>query len=146
MAVGGNFNARGHKLAVALRAQGTHLLRRLVHRQRAHGAARVGNDAVSAEVHAAVLDLEHRAGAVRHAARRQHLERAAAQRVVDVRDRLARFHGLLQPVKESRAVVRAHQKVDAEALCLLLVRLDVAAAGGDHRVGTILLRAADHLA
>ena len=145
-AVGRNFDARDHDLTVALLTQRFHLLCSFVHRQRAHAPARVRNEAVGAEVHAPVLDLEHRACAIHHTARGQHLKIAPLPDVVDIDNRRFVLCRALQKVDELRAVIRAGDDVEPELFDVLGMRLGVAAAGGDDRARVAALRLTEHLA
>ena len=146
MAPGGNFDAGEDDLAVALLAQAARLRHGLLQRQRAHRPAGVGDDAVGAEVDAAVLHLEHGAGAARLSPGGEHLEVAAAQRFIHKDAGAAVGSGLLEQVEELHPLAGAADEVDAETLGLVGVGLDIAAAGGDDRAGIAPLGAADHLA
>ena len=144
-AVGRNLDARDHDLAIALLAQHAHLPRRFLHRQRAHAPARIGNETVGAEVHTAVLNLEHRARAVHHAARGQHLKLAPLPHVVHVDDMRFLPRRALQKVNKVHTVVRARDHVEIELFHILRVGLGVAAAGGDDCRWVAPLGLAEHL-
>ena len=81
-AVGRQLDAGDDQLPIPLLGQPPGLLRRLVGGERAHGPAGVGDDAVGAEIGAAVLHFQHGAGAPLQPARGQGLEDPAAEGVV----------------------------------------------------------------
>ena len=112
--------------------------------QGTHRPAGIGDDAVRAEVDAAVLHLQHGAGAFRHAACGQHLEFPAAQGVVQQRHLLLAAH-LLQQVQKCHAVAGTGDEIHVQPRRLLRVGLHVAAAGGHYRVGVQLPASPDHL-
>ena len=145
MAPAGDLDARQYQLLIALLPQLPRLLRRRFQRQRPHRPSGVGNDAVGAEVHAAVLHLQHGAGTLRHAAGRQHLELAAAQGVVQQRHRLFFVGGLLQKIEKRHPVAGSGNQIQLQSRRLVGVGLDIAAAGGHHGVFVELAAAADHL-
>ena len=146
-AVGAEVDARQHDF---LESHGDELLRLAAHvlrQARLDGAARVRDDAVRAEILAAVFDLEEGARALRAVVERDVLE---GLRLHDVRNRALDavfLHGLLDVIDDVSALLRAEH--DAHALDGAdLVRRDlrVAAADGHDGLRVLAMRAADDLA
>ena len=112
--VGGNLDTGNDDLAVTLPVKLLCLRHGDLHGQRAHTAACVGNDAVSAEVDTAVFHLQHSAGTGCHAAGRQHLKLAALEGIIH------QLHGcmlrcsLFQQVEKGHAVSGTGNQVDAQ--------------------------------
>ena len=142
-APGGNFDAGEHQLPVSLRLELPGLGHGLGQGQGPHRPPGIGN---GAEIHAAVLHLQHGPGAGRHASGRQHLKVPPPQGVVHRHPRGPVPGLLLQQVQKGHPAAGAADQVDAQALGLVGVGLDIAAAGGHHGVGTAALGPADHLA
>ena len=117
-----DLDAREHDLAVAL--QRARLLHGLRQRQRAHRPAGVGDDAVGAEIAAAVLHLEHGAGARAEAPGRERLKGAAAHGVVQqdllpgVLPGLFLPHGVQHELDKGLASAAAGHDVHAESFDL----------------------------
>ena len=132
LAVGRDLDAGQHDLVHARVSQPRRLLERLLDRQRAHPPSRIRNDAVGAEVVAAVLDLEQRARAAVRDTGRQSLKAAV----------LALMHlyslsadGLLAQVDHLRPIPGTADEVDlAGGADTLRVGLCKAAARRDNRV------------
>ena len=114
---------------------------------RLHGAARIRDDAVRAEILAAVFNLEERARALGAVVERDVLER---MRLHDVRDadNLALLpHGLLDVLDDAAALLRAEHDRDAlDGLDVLRCDLRIAAADRDDSLGVLAMRAPDDLA
>ena len=140
----GDLDAGEHQLPVALLPQLLRLGHRLRLGQRAHRPAGVGDDAVGAEVDAAIFYLQHSAGALGHAAGGQHLERPALQRIVQQRDLLLPAH-LLQQLQKRHAVAGTRHEVNVQRRRLLRMGLHIATAGGHHRLRIQLPAAPQHL-
>ena len=78
----GNLDAGDDNFLVALLLQFLCLLHRQLQGRGAHGATGIGDDAVGAEVHAAVLDLQHGPGPLLQTARGKDFKFSPAQGVV----------------------------------------------------------------
>ena len=146
VAPGGNFNAGENDLPVSLRRQLPRLLHRLFQGQGPHRPPCVGNDAVGAEIHAAVLDFQHGPGAALHASGGQHLKGAALKGLVDGLQVLLSGGGLLQQGDEALPVAGAGDQVHPQLPDVLGVGLGIAAAHRHHRRRMLLLHPVDHLA
>ena len=145
LAPGGNFDARQDDLPVAVGGEARRLLHRLFQGQGAHRAPGVGDDAVGAEVDAAVLHLQHGPGAVFHAAGGQHLEHPALEGLVDGLQAALLRHRLLQQADEAGAVAGAGDEVHVQFPHIVGVGLGVAAADGHHRAGVLPAGPVEHL-
>ena len=145
-AVGRDLYPRQHDLPVALSVELRRLRGSVLKRQAAQAAAGVWDDAVGAEVHAPVLYLQHRARPARDGSRRQHLELAALERLVDIAAALAGAVGFLHRLDELSPVRRAEDNVRAELRDLLGLYLRIAPAYRDDGSGVLLLEPAYHLA
>jgi len=145
-APGGDFDAVDDDLPVALGGELPRLRHRIFKRQGAHPPAGVGDDAVGAEIVAAVLDLQQRPRPLGKAAGGQLLERARKARVLDVLPAELFRGGRRQFVQKFRAAVRADEYIHVELPDLLRRGLRVAAAYADHRVRIELPRTPDGVA
>ena len=141
----GDLDAGNDDLAVALCLQLTGLPHCFAQRLGADRTAGIGDDAVGAEIDAAVLHLQHSAGAACHTAALQHLELTAAQRIIHVDDAAALLHRLFQKIDKLHPLPCAGDEVDAQRLRLVGVGLHITAAGCHHRLAVALFGAADHL-
>ena len=142
-----DLDAREHDLAVAL--ERARLLHGLRQRKRAHRPAGVGDDAVGAEVAAAVLNLEHGAGARAEAPGRKRLKGAAAHGVVQqdllpgVLPGLFLPHGVQHELDKGLASAAAGHDVHAESFDLPGADLCIAAAHADDGLRVLAAQAAD---
>ena len=145
-APGGDLDTRQDDLPISLRLQSGGLLRRLIQRQRANRSAGVGDDAVRAEVDAAVLHLQHGAGSLAHSAGRQHLEHPALEGTVNGFDVPLLLHCLLQQIDEAGAVTGPGDEVHVQLANILRMGLGIAAAQGRHRLRMVPPDTVEHLA
>ena len=144
--VGRDLNAGQHDLAVALGVDARGLRRGGVQRQAAQAASGVGDDAVGAEIDAAVLNLQHGASAPRDGSGGELLEHAALERLVDAGAVLARAERVLERGHHARMVVRAEYYIRAGFCDGVRVKLRIAAADSDDRAGVLVAQSADGLA
>ena len=142
---GGDLDAGEHDLVIALLRQLPGLLRRPLQGQGTYPAPGVGDDAVGAEVDAAVLDLQHGPGAALQAAGGQLLKVQAAEGVVQGGDGLPLPCGALHQLHKARPVAGAADQVHPQLLHVAGMGLGIAAAHGDHRVRRGLPGPADDL-
>ena len=143
-APGGDLDAGDDDLLVPLFLQLPCLLHRQLQGRGAHRSPGVRDDAVGAEIYAAVLNLQHGPGPFRKAAGRQHLKAAALQGFVQGFPvdpvpgcRYQHFH-------ELSAVSAAAQHIHPQLFYILSGMLAVTAAYADDRIGTQLPEPADH--
>ena len=141
----GDLDAGKDHLPVALPPQLLRLAHRLLQRQGPHRPPCIGDDAVGAEVDAAVLHLQHGPCPGRHAPGGQHLEGAAAQGLIHRHTAAVILRRLLQQGQKLHPVAGAADEVDAQLLSLRGVGLHIAAAGSHHGLGIAALGPADHL-
>ena len=133
-AVGGDLDARQHDLVHACRTEASCLGKRLLRRQRAYPAARIWNDAVGAEVVAAILYFKEGTCASLRNAGRQRLIAAASLR----QSRFSALHRRFTALNDLCAVLRAADDIDlAGRLYALRVDLRKAAARRDDRAGVV---------
>ena len=144
--VGRDLDPGEDELAVALGIEGRALRRDLPKRKGADAAARVGDDAVGAEIVAAVLNLEHGAGAPGDGARRQRLEHAALERIVHEGLKLPRLEGLDDVRDKGVLIAAAMHDVGADGLRVFGAELAPAAADSRQCAGMLLAQTADRLA
>ena len=144
-APGGNLNTCQNDLPVAVGGQARRLLRRLIQGERADRTAGVGDDAVGAEIDAAVLHLQHGPGPLAHAAGRQHLEHPAFKGLVDGLQMAFLRHRLLQKADEAGAVAGTGDQVHIQLPHIVRMGLGVAAADGHHSFRTLLFHPVDDL-
>ena len=145
-APGRNLDARQHDLAVPFFRQALHLCQRIRQRQGAHPPPGIGDDAVGAEIHAAVLDFQHGAGAHAEAAGRQFFKLAARHGIVYRHHPAALRKRPLDQIQKGHAAGAAAQYVDAQGLQLLRRHLGIAAAHAHHRRRIQLFGPADGIA
>ena len=122
------------------------LPRHFLERQAADAAARIRDDAVGAEVIAAVLDLEHRARAAISSAGGQRLKVKAAERVIDAVDGCVLTKRAQDIVHERLLAAAAVHDVSADGGGILGAELRPAAAHGTQCLRVLLAQLADHLA
>ena len=145
-AVGGNFDPREHQLPVALRGETPRLPRRVLQGQGAQASSGVGDDAVGAEIDAAVLNFQHGACPAADGPGGELFKFPAAEGVVvetlalPVDDRA--LHGL----DKAGVVVRAEDHIRADGSVLLGAELGVTARHADDSAGVFVAQAADGLA
>ena len=145
LAPGGYLNARQNDLLIALFRQPAGLLRRLLHRQRAHPAPGVGDDAVRAEIGAAVLDLQHSPGSALQPSGGQLFKPPALERVIQGGKGLPLPNCALQKLHKAGAVAGAADQVHPQLFHISRVCLGITAAHRDHRVRSRLSGPADDL-
>ena len=145
-AVGGDLYPRQHELFEPLGVDARRFARGVLNGEAAQPPAGIGDDAVGAEVHAAVLNLQHGARPAGDRARRQALQLAALEGLVYIAAALAALHGLFHGLDQLRPVGRAEDDLRAEAFRLARLKLGIAAAHGQHRAGVLVAQAADELA
>ena len=139
-------DARQDDLAVAGRDELLRFLADVHGLSRLHGATRVRDDAVRAEIFAAVLDFEERARALRVVVERDVLEFASIHDIRDVHDLPPLGHRLLDVLHDTVALLRAEHDGDTlDAFDVVGRDLRVAAADGDDGIGILAVRAADDL-
>ena len=146
LAIGGDFNARDHQLTVAFRFQLGSLLLYLGNGQGAHTTAGIGNDAVGAEVHAAVLDLQHGAGTSADSTCGQFFEVHTAEGVVDAAGGLLFQYRSFDGIDESMLIPCAEYHVAADVRRVVGAQLAPAAADNSGRLGMAGRQVADSLA
>ena len=144
--IGGHLDAGEHQLPVALLPDARRLGGGVGQRQAPQAAPGVGDDAVGAEVDAAVLDLQHGPGAAVHGPRGQLFQAPAQEGLVDAPGPLPLRHGLLHRRHEVHPVSGAEKHAGADLLGVLGAQLGVAAADRHHRAGVFVPQAADGLA
>lgn len=145
-APGGDLDAGDDDLPVALLGQGLGLGHGICQGQRAHRAPGEGDDAVGAEVAAAVLDLEHGPGAAQEPTGGQQLKAVAAQGVVHTDLLLPGAGGLVHHAQEVLPPGGACHDVHPEPGDLLRLELGIAAADAEDRRRIQLPAAADDVA
>ena len=127
----GDLDAVDHDLAIALGGELPRLLHRAFQRQRAHAPACIRDDAVGAEIVAAVLNLQKRARPLGKAACGKLLKAARKPRVLHMLPVLPVARRLRQTVEKFHAPVRADEHVHVHPAQLLRRGLRVAAAHAD---------------
>ena len=145
LAPGGDLDAGEDDLPVALLPQPAGLLHSGLYGQGTHRPPSVGDDAVGAEVDAAVLHLQHGPGPLPEAPGGQDLELTAAEGLVQLDHRLPLPDRRLQQVQKPHPVPGAGDQVHVQLLHILGLCLGVAAAHRHHRVRGQLPGPADHL-
>ena len=135
LAVGGNFDPCDDDLAEALSGEPGALRGDIGERQAAHPAAGVRDDAVGAEIVAAVLDLEVSAGSALQRAGGEMLDREPPEGVVHALLPAPLRDGGLHRLDELRTVAAAENDVRAERGGLLRLDLGEATADGGDRAG-----------
>ena len=145
MAPGGDLDACQHDLPVALCCQLPRLLHRLFQRKGAHRSPGVGDDTVGAEVHAAVLDFQHGAGAALHAAGRQHLKHPPLKGLVNGLQIFLSGGSLLKQGNEPLPVAGTGDEIRPQLPHILRMGLGITAAHRHHRRRVLLLYPVDHL-
>ena len=145
-AVGRDLDAGEDELAIALGIERSSLRRDLLQGQRADAAARIGDDAVGAEIVAAVLDLEHGPGAAEDGAGGKRFEHAAPEGIVHKGLKLPLLKGLQNIGDEGVLIAAAVHDVGADGLRVGGAELAPAAADSRERAGVLLAQAADRLA
>ena len=140
-------DARQHDL---LEPHGDELLRLAAHvlrQARLDGAARIRDDAVRAEILAAILDFEEGTRTLGTVVERDVLE---SLRLHDIGDRALDtvfLHGLLDVIDDVRALLRAEHDAHAfDGLDFIRRDLRIAAADGHDGLRVLAMRAADDLA
>ena len=122
------------------------LTRHFIQRQAADAAARIRDDAVGAEIVAAVLNLQHRARAAVGRARRQRLKVKALERVIHARDGRVLTERTQNVIHKRLLAAAAMYHVGADGRRVLRAELRPAAAHGAQRLRVLLAQLADHLA
>ena len=145
-APGGDFDAGDHDLPVALRSQLLCLRHGLCQGQTPHRPPGVGDDAVGAEVGAAVLDLQHGPGPGGETAGGQNFKLPPLQSLVQGLPSLPVGHGLQGQLQKGLPPGGAGDHVHTQVPDILRLHLAVAAADRHHRPGTLLSDPADHVA
>ena len=147
-APGGNLDPGEHQLPVTLTGKAFRFTDRVRQRQGTDGPAGVGDDAVGAEIDAAILHLEHGPGPSLQSTGAQALIGPPAQGVVHPDQRLCqpRPGQVLQRVQKGHALAGAHDQVHLQRADGLRRGLSVAAAHRHHRAGRALAGLADGLA
>ena len=139
-----NLNAREHDFPIAPNGQLLCLSHRHLQRSRADRPTGVGNDAVGAEIHAPVLNLQHGTGSLLQAAGRQTLEFPTTQCVVQLLLMTLFSGGIQEHFHKGLPLAAAADDIDAQSPDGLRVVLGIAAAHGDHRLGIVPAAPADH--
>ena len=139
----GNFNTGNDDLPVALGGNGPGLLQSGSQGRRADGATGIGNNAVGAEIDAAILHLQHGPGALLQSAGGQNLKFPAAQSIVQMVDMLPAFQSGYQVVQKFLPTAGAAQHVHPQTLYRLRVMLGIAAAHTNDGLGILPAAAAD---
>ena len=140
----GDLNAGDHDLPVAPVPQLPGLLQRQLQRRGANRPSGIGNDAVGAEVHAAVLHLQHGPGALLQPPGGEHLKLPAAQSLIQ-RLPVASAGGGLQQIQDKLLpVAAAPQHIHSQLPHRLGRVLGIAAADAKHRVRVLPAAPADH--
>ena len=140
---GGDLNAGDYDLPIAPLCQ---FLRLLHHKGDGGGAHRppgVGDDAIGAEIDAAILNFQHCPGPLLQTAGRQHLEFPAAQGVVQIGTMDAAVAGGHHHVHKVLPLAGTAHHIHAQSLYSSAVVLAVAAADTDDRIGVVPAAAAD---
>ena len=122
------------------------LTRHFIQRQAADAAARIRDDAVGAEIVAAVLDLQHRARAAVGRARRQRLKVKALERIIHARDGRVLVERTQNVIHKRLLAAAAVHHVCADGRRVLRAELRPAAAHSAQRLRVLLAQLADHLA
>ena len=133
---------------VTRRGQGVGLGRRRRDGLAAHRAPGEGDDAVGAEVAAAVLHLEHGPGPPGQPSGGEQLKVVALQGVIHRHRRLRRTPDapLLQPVQKGQPVTGPGHQIHPQGGDGVGLGLGVAAADRHHRLRVVPAGAADHVA
>ena len=122
------------------------LPRHFIRRKTADAAARIRDDAIGAEVVAAVLDLEHRARAAIGSAGRQRLKVKAPERIIDAGDGRMLTKCAQNIIHERLLAAAAVHDIGADGGGILGAELRPAAAHGAQCLRVLLAQLADHLA
>ena len=144
-AVGRDFDAGYDKLAIAFFVKLGRLAHRRLHGQAAHSAARVGNYAVGAEIHASVLNFQKRPRVAGHCSCRQLFKNAAFKRFIERFLALAGRHGFFNSVNKLHSVGRAVNYIRTELLHGIGAQLRIAAEHGGDSAGVFLAQTVDGL-
>ena len=140
---GGDLNAGDDDFLVTLGCQLPGLLHRQRQRRGTDRAAGVGDDAIGAEVDAAVLDLHHRPGTLFQTACGKNFKFPASQGVVQMFLVAAVFQSGQDHGDEFLPLGAAADDVHAQGLDGFGVVLGVAAADADNSLGMLPAAAAD---
>ena len=133
-----------HDLLITPLCQFLRLCHRQFQRRAADGATGIGNDAVGAEIDAAILHLHHGAGTLFQTARGQDLEFPAAQGVVHTFPMGAVLCRFQQQTQEFLTAAAAANHIDAHFTQFFRCVLGIAAADRQNRLRMVLLAAADN--
>ena len=117
-----------------------------LHGQAAKPAPGVGDDAIGAEIHAAVLNFQHGPGAAGDSPGGQLLKVPPLEGLVNAGAALACGHGLLHGLHQLGPLGSAEDYIRPQGGYILSADLRIAAADGHHGAGVFLLQAADGLA
>ena len=145
-AVGRDLDAGQHQLPVALGGQMRRLMRHFIQRQAADAAARIRDDAVSAEIIAPILDLQHRARAAIGGASGQRFKVKALERIIHARDGRVLAECAQNVIHERLLAATAVHHIGTDGRRILRAELRPAAAHGAQRLRVLLAQLADHLA
>lgn len=142
---GGNLNAGEDDLLIACLHQRFGLYSAIGQGQGADAATRIGDDAVGAEIDAAILDFQHGPGAALQPSGGQVLKGAALEGVVQNGDALVFLPGLLQQIHKAGAVAGTGNQVHLQLVHIVGVGLGVTAAHRQNGVRGGLSGPADYL-
>ena len=137
-AVGGDLDAGHDKLSVALFVKLPCLLCRLLYRQAAHPATGVWDDAVGAEIDAAVLNFQKRTGVTRNGAGGQLLKHSALKGLIEHFFMRTGKRRIFDSFDEFHPVAAAEHDIGAELFGGVGAKLRIAAGHGDDRTGVFL--------
>ncbi len=146
LAIRPKVDARQHDLMKPCRCQFFRFPAHTVQRTRAHGPARVGNDAVRAEVFAALLDLQKGPGALRRSEKGNIFERFRIHDIGNAIHQGRLLPELLHIVHDPRPLLRPKHEPDALDGADFLVRhLRIAARDRYDRIPVHAVRTPYHL-
>ena len=137
-AIGGNLDAGHDKLTVTLFVKLPRLFCRLLYRQTAYPAAGVGDDAVGAEIDAAILYLKERTGVARNRTGGQLLKHSALKGLVEHFFMRALKRRIFDGFDELHPVAAAEHDIRTELFGSVGAQLRVAAGHGDDGIGVFL--------
>ena len=141
-----NYDAGQHQLPVALGGQMRRLMRHFIQRQAADAAARIRDDAVGAEIIAAILNFQHRACAPVGSTCRQRFKVKALERIIHARDGRVLAECAQNVIHERLLAATAMHHIGTDGRRVLRAELRPAAAHGAQRLRVFLAQLADHLA